>query len=78
MSKLIMHKRSWLHVFKKNRYDYYEYDDGSTLTVYDDGYRVKTTHNGCYITRILPDGRQHTNYCLNEYWPPIDCWERKK
>lgn len=78
MAKLIRHERSRWHLFKANRYDYYEYDDGSTLKVYDDGYKVKTTYNGRYITCILPDGRQHTNYWTNEYWPPKSCWKRKE
>ena len=78
MTKLIKHERSWWHLSKAKRYDYYEYDDGTSLTVYDDGYKVKTSHYGWYVTRILPDGRQHTNCWNNEYWPPTSCWERKE
>lgn len=77
MSRLIKHKRVWWRLFKP-KYDYYEYDDGTTKTVYDNGYKVITTHYGHYITRILPDGRQHTNHWRNEYWPPTSCWKREE
>lgn len=72
-SRLLKHKRNWRH-----KYDYYEYDDATRKTVFDDGYQVIHTSGGHYITKILPDGRQHTNFWNNEYWFPISCWRKEE
>ena len=76
-AELLRHKRNWRH-----NYDYYEYDDGTRKTVYDDGNQIIRTYicNSYFthITRILPDGRCHTNAWNNEYWPPTSCWMREK
>ncbi len=66
MSKVIRHKRSWLHLFRVNRYDYYECDDGTRKIVYDDGYQVIKANNGHCVIVALPDGRRYTNSTRHE------------
>ncbi len=61
MAKLIRHKKSWLHWFKANRYDYYEYDDGTRKIVYNDGYQVVKADNGHRVIVTFPNGKQYTN-----------------